>query len=100
MDFARALKLRAAAVGNEDLAEFRAPSSGDPVERFRAFVADETRAPPPPTLASVLHHLDTAGAGAMRTSPSSTSPTSPPTCRASCSAWRASSGSRARRHAQ
>ena len=60
MDFARFLELRAAAVGNDDLAELpprRAPSA-DPVERFRAFVADETNAGPP-TLASVLHHLDT-----------------------------------------
>ena len=44
MDFARFLELRAAAVGNEDLAELperRVPSE-DPVERFRTFVADET----------------------------------------------------------
>ncbi len=47
MDFARALELRAAAVGNEDLGELPPPPvpSGDPVERFRAFVADETRPP-------------------------------------------------------
>ena len=60
MDFARFLELRAAAVGNEDLAELperRVPSE-DPVERFRSFVADETPGVPP-TLASVLHHLDT-----------------------------------------
>ncbi len=49
MDFERFLELRAAAVGNEDLAELperRVPSE-DPVERFRTFVADETpgRAP-------------------------------------------------------
>ena len=60
MNFARFLEVRAAAVGNEDLAELparRVPSE-DPVERFRSFVADETPGVPP-TLASVLHHLDT-----------------------------------------
>jgi hypothetical protein len=61
MDFAHFLALRAAAVGNEDLAELpqRRVPSGDPVERFRTFVADETIGGSP-TLASVLHHLDTA----------------------------------------
>ena len=60
LDFERFLALRAAAVGNEDLAELppRRIPSADPVERFRAFVADETRSLPP-SLASVLHHLDT-----------------------------------------
>src|ERR671910_1351273 len=60
MDFEHFLALRAAAVGNEDLAELpprRVPSE-DPVERFRTFVADETNGGSP-TLASVLHHLDT-----------------------------------------
>ena len=60
LDFARFLELRAAAVGTEDLAELperRAPSE-DPVERFRLFVADEAPSGSP-TLASVLHHLDT-----------------------------------------
>jgi hypothetical protein len=60
LDFERFLELRAAAVGNADLAELperRLPSE-DPVERFRAFVTDETPGIPP-TLASVLHHLDT-----------------------------------------
>jgi hypothetical protein len=60
MDFAHFLALRAAAVGNADLAELperRVPSE-DPVERFRTFVADETPGVPG-TLASVLHHLDT-----------------------------------------
>jgi len=59
MDVAHFLALRAAAVGNEDLAELppRPIPSEDPVERFRTFVADETSGPS--TLASVLHHLDT-----------------------------------------
>jgi hypothetical protein len=60
MDFAHFLKVRAAAVGNDDLAELparRVPSE-DPVERFRSFITDETQITPP-TLASVLHHLDT-----------------------------------------
>jgi hypothetical protein len=61
IDFDRVLELRAAAVGNADLADLppRPVPSADPVARFWAFVADETRAAPPPTLASVLHHLDT-----------------------------------------
>src|SRR5919107_1375404 len=37
----------------------RCVPSEDPVERFRTFVADETRGGSP-TLASVLHHLDMA----------------------------------------
>src|SRR5215218_7061382 len=60
MDFERFLELRAAAVGNEDLAELpprRVPSE-DPIERFRTFVADETPGGST-SLASVLHHLDT-----------------------------------------
>jgi hypothetical protein len=60
VDFARFLELREAAVGNADLGELpprRVPSE-DPVERFRSFVADETSGVPP-TLASVLQHLDT-----------------------------------------
>src|SRR5918997_3698189 len=60
MDWEHFLALRAAAVGNDDLAELperRVPSE-DPVERFRTFVTDE--APDSSlTLASVLHHLDT-----------------------------------------
>ena len=62
MDFAHFLALRAAAVGNGDLAELpeRRVPSADPVERFRAFVADETPGGGATlTLASVLHHLDT-----------------------------------------
>ena len=60
MDFARVLALRAAAVGNEDLAELppRPVPSEDPVERLRTFVTDETPNGQT-TLASVLHHLDT-----------------------------------------
>jgi hypothetical protein len=60
MDFQHFLELRAAAVGNEDLAELPAwrPPSADPGERFRAFITDETQITPP-TLASVLHHFDT-----------------------------------------
>jgi hypothetical protein len=59
-DVERFMELRAAAVGNEDLAElpeFPVPSQ-DPVERFRTFVADETPGGQT-TLASVLQHLDT-----------------------------------------
>ena len=61
MDFDHFLAQRAAAIGNEDLAELppRRVPAADPVERFRTFVADETPAGPP-TLASVLHHLDMA----------------------------------------
>jgi aryl sulfotransferase len=60
MDFAHFLALRAAAVGNEDLAELpeRTVPSQDPVERFRTFITDETPSGQT-TLASVLHHLDT-----------------------------------------
>jgi hypothetical protein len=60
MDFAHFLELRAAAVGNADLAELpeRRVPSADPIERFRAFVAGGTQAMPP-TLSSVLYHLDT-----------------------------------------
>jgi aryl sulfotransferase len=59
LNFERILELRAAAVGNADLAELPVPRlpSEDPVERFRAFVIDETPNGPT-TLASVLHHLD------------------------------------------
>jgi aryl sulfotransferase len=61
MNVAHFLALRAAAVGNADLAELppRPVLSPDPVARFRTFVADETPGSPV-TLASVLHHLDTA----------------------------------------
>ncbi len=60
IDFERFMALCAAAVGTADLAELPESSvpSEDPVERFRSFVADETREELG-TLASVLHHLDT-----------------------------------------
>jgi hypothetical protein len=62
MDFEHFLQLRAAAVGNEDLAELpqrRLPSE-DSVEPFRTFVAEETPGGGATlTLASVLNHLDT-----------------------------------------
>ena len=60
MDFDHFLELRAAAMGNDDLADLppRAPLPDDPVERFRQFVSDDT-AGGPPNLAAVLHHLDT-----------------------------------------
>jgi hypothetical protein len=60
LDVERILELRAAAMGNEDLAELpEGPvPSADPGERFRTFVADETPGGAP-TLASVLHRLDT-----------------------------------------
>jgi aryl sulfotransferase len=60
MNWEHFLELRAAAVGNADLAELpprRVPSE-DPVARFQAFLTDESPGTPP-TLASVLHHLDT-----------------------------------------
>jgi aryl sulfotransferase len=60
MNFEHFLELRAAAVGTADLAELpprRVPSE-DPVERFWAFVDDESPGTPP-SLTSVLHHLDT-----------------------------------------
>jgi hypothetical protein len=60
MNFEHFLARRAAAVGNEDLAELprRRILSEDPVERFWSFVTDESPGTPP-TLTSVLHHLDT-----------------------------------------
>lgn len=60
MDYEHFLKLRDAAVGNDDLAELpprEAPSS-DPVERFRKFVSDQTPGGPV-SLWSMLHHLGT-----------------------------------------
>jgi hypothetical protein len=62
IDGARFLELRAAAVGNEDLAGLPEPPvlSEDPSERFRTFFTDQTPGVGgPPTLASMLHHLDT-----------------------------------------
>ena len=102
MDFERFLELRAAAVGNADLAELpqrRVPSE-DPVERFRTFLADETPGAPP-TLASVLHHLDTGWQ--RRREPNVALfhyADLQADLRVSCSAWRASSGSRAHRNAR
>ena len=61
VDFARILELRAA-IGNEDLAELSEDPdpSEDPVERFRTFFTDQTPGRGgPPTLASMLQHLDT-----------------------------------------
>jgi hypothetical protein len=61
MDFAHFLAQRATAIGNDDLAELppRREPSPDPAGRFRAFVMDPSPGSPP-TLASVLHHLDQA----------------------------------------
>jgi len=61
LDWGRFLALRAAAVGNGDLAglpEDPVPSE-DPAERFRAFVDGAPGGGGPATLATVLHHLDT-----------------------------------------
>jgi len=62
VDWEQFLALRAAAIGNADLAEFPedpAPSE-DPAERFRIFVTDDAPGGGgPPTLASMLQHLDT-----------------------------------------
>jgi hypothetical protein len=60
IDLSRLMQLRAAAVGNDDLASLPPPRlpTGDPGEWFRIFVANETNGGLP-TLATVLHHLDT-----------------------------------------
>jgi hypothetical protein len=60
IDFAHFMALRAAAVGNADLAALPQPRlpSGDRVAWLRGFIADETNAGLA-TLTSVLHHLDT-----------------------------------------
>ena len=61
IDFERVLSLRALAIGNDDLVgplALRVPFD-DPVARIPSFVADNRPPPTPPTLASVLHHLDT-----------------------------------------
>jgi hypothetical protein len=60
MNLDRFIELRAQAVGLDDLAEFGPPMihSDDPSERFREFVHSSTTNRM--TLASVLHHLDTA----------------------------------------
>ena len=103
LDFARFLELRAAAVGNEDLAELperRVPSE-DPVERFRTFVADETpggAADARLGAASPRHGLAASARSERRPLPLRR--LDRPTSRVSCSAWRASSGSRAHRNAR
>ena len=61
IDFERFLALRATAIGNEDLVgplTLRVPIS-DPVARIASFVADDRPPPSPPSLTSVLRHLDT-----------------------------------------
>src|SRR5262245_21618331 len=61
MDYDRFLALRAAAMGSDDLEDMpprRAPLD-DAVEQFRWFVRDDALAGAP-TLAGILHHLDTA----------------------------------------
>jgi aryl sulfotransferase len=60
MDFDHFLAVRSKVVGNDDVADLppRVPLPEDPLERFRRFVSDETPGGPP-SLASVLHHLDT-----------------------------------------
>jgi aryl sulfotransferase len=61
MDYDRFLELRAAAMGNDDLADMppRRVPLADPLEQFRRFVRDDALAGAP-TLAATLHHLDTA----------------------------------------
>ena len=61
LDIERFLELRERAVGSSDLAELppRRPPSGDPRERFRAFVEEDDLGGPV-TLAMLLHHLATA----------------------------------------
>jgi len=60
MDYDHFLALRAAAVGNDDLADFpaRTPLPDDPLERFRLFLAEETVGARP-NLVSILHHVST-----------------------------------------
>jgi hypothetical protein len=60
LDFDHFLELRAAAVGNDDLADFppRESLPDDPLERFRLFVNDETLGGRP-NLVATLHHLNT-----------------------------------------
>ena len=61
MDYDRFLALRAAAMGNDDLNDMppRRVPLDDALEQFRWFVRDDALAGPP-TLAGILHHLDTA----------------------------------------
>jgi Sulfotransferase domain len=61
MNIDRFLEMRAEAVGLDDLPELppRPTPSEDPAERFRTFITQDDVGGPV-TLASVLHHLDTA----------------------------------------
>ncbi len=62
LDMAAFMAARAAAVGLDDMADFGpplGPPSGDPVERFWAWVYDDNSAAMGPTLAAILHHLAT-----------------------------------------
>ena len=61
MDYTHFLELRRQAMGTDGLEEFGPPPPviADPVERLRAFVRSDSLFGPP-TLAGVLHHLQTA----------------------------------------
>jgi aryl sulfotransferase len=60
MDIAHFFELRAQVMGTDDLEEFGpAPISDDPAEDFREFVRSDSTFGPP-TLAGVLHHMQTA----------------------------------------
>ena len=62
LDMDAFMAARAAAVGLDDLADFGpppGPPTGDPAERFWAWVYDDTGAAMGPTLAAILHHLAT-----------------------------------------
>ena len=103
MDFARVLELRAAAVGNADLAEL--PEMPRPVR-------GPGRAVPPLRRRRVARRAADAGVGAASPRHGLAASARPerrplplrrpdrPTSRGSCSAWRASSGSRAHRNAR
>jgi aryl sulfotransferase len=61
LDFAHFLELRARVMGTDGLEEFGPPPPvvADPAERFREFVRSDSIFGPP-TLAGVLHHMQTA----------------------------------------
>jgi hypothetical protein len=61
MDFAHFLELRAQALGTDGLEEFGPPPPvlADPAARFREFIRSDSVFGPP-TLAGVLHHMQTA----------------------------------------